>query len=67
MIGYKSVFLVMLFGFIIHWLPVNFKTWYRTSFVNAHPLVQAMISVLVIIFIYQILSADLQPFIYFAF
>ena len=67
MTGYKNVFLAMLSGFIIHWLPVNLKAWYRTNFANAHPVIQAMISVLVIIFIYQILSADLQPFIYFAF
>ncbi|MEQ9232323.1 MAG: MBOAT family O-acyltransferase, partial [Cyclobacteriaceae bacterium] len=66
-VGYKNVFGVMLFGFIIHWLPVTTKEWYRATFVKAPLLVKALISVLAIVFIYQILSADLQPFIYFAF
>jgi len=66
-IGYKNVFIVMLGGFIIHWLPVTTKDWYKSTFVKAPHFVQALISVLAIIFIYQILTADLQPFIYFAF
>ncbi len=66
-VGYKNVFGVMLLGFIIHWLPVSTKNWYRTTFVNSSIFVKALISLLAIIFIYQILSADLQPFIYFAF
>ena len=65
--GYSNVFFVMLFGFIIHWLPVSTKKWYRSSFVKAHPFIQALISLLAIIFIYQVLSAELQSFIYFAF
>lgn len=66
-LGYKNIFIVMLGGFVIHWLPVNTKNWYRTTFVNAPYLIQALITVLAIVFIYQILTADLQPFIYFAF
>ncbi len=67
LVGYKNVFIVMLGGFIIHWLPVTTKEWYKGTFVKAPLFVKALISLLAIIFIYQILSADLQPFIYFAF
>ena len=66
-VGYKSVFFVILLGFIIHWLPVKTKEWYRSLFVQSHIAIKVLISLLAIIFIYQILSADLQPFIYFAF
>lgn len=66
-VGHKNIFIVMLSGFVIHWLPVRTKDWYRTTFVKAPYLVQALISLLAIVFIYQILTADLQPFIYFAF
>jgi len=67
LMGYSSVFLVMLGGFIIHWLPVSTKDWYRGWFVRSSILTQALISLLAILFIYQIISADMQPFIYFAF
>jgi alginate O-acetyltransferase complex protein AlgI len=66
-VGYKNVFIVMLLGFIIHWLPVPTKDWYRNWFVGTSIFTKAVISLVAIIFIYQILSADLQPFIYFAF
>ncbi len=65
--GYRWVFGVMLLGFIIHWLPEAWKQWYRTAFVNSPWVVKVFIGLLTIVFIYQILSADLQPFIYFAF
>lgn len=67
LIGYKNVFFVMLAGFVIHWLPVSTKDWYRNWFVHSSIFLKAIISLLAILFIYQILSADLQPFIYFAF
>lgn len=65
--GFRYVFLVMLVGFIIHWLPVRTKDWYRGLFVRSHVSVKIGACVLTIFFIYQVLSADLQPFIYFAF
>ncbi len=65
--AYYKVFLVMLAGYIIHWLPVRTKTWYRESFI-AFPLpVKIVLSSLVILIIYQTMSSDLQAFIYFQF
>ncbi len=65
--AYHKVFLVMLTGYIIHWLPVRVKTWYRESFI-AFPLpAKIIVSALIIFGIYQTMSADLQAFIYFQF
>ncbi len=65
--GFWNVFLVMLLGMIIHWLPSKWKTGYRNAFVNAHWLLQIVIAFLSVVAAYQVLSANLQPFIYFAF
>jgi alginate O-acetyltransferase complex protein AlgI len=67
LVAYSSVFWVLLVGFIIHWLPTRTKENYRRAFVRSPLVVKLAISMVVIIFIYQVLSADLQPFIYFAF
>lgn len=65
--GFKWPFLVMLIGFIIHWLPVTTKTWYRETFVATPIWVKVLAGFFTAFFIYQILTADMQPFIYFAF
>ena len=65
--AYDKVFLVMLIGYVIHWLPVRIKTWYRESFI-AFPLpAKILVSALIVFGIYQTMSADLQAFIYFQF
>ncbi len=64
---FSIVFWVMLAGYIIHWLPSSWKMWYRHAFINL-PLVGKMaVGFGVFVLIYQVMSADLQPFIYFAF
>lgn len=65
--GFRWPFLVMLLGYLIHWIPTSGKTRYRELFVAAPLWQKIMAAVLTVFFIYQILSADLQPFIYFAF
>lgn len=68
MIGsYKSVFGVMLLGFIVHWLPENWKVAYRNWFINTPVYLKIIITALIIFIIYQSISAELQPFIYFQF
>jgi hypothetical protein len=57
----------MLAGYVIHWLPVKVKTWYRETFI-AFPLpVKIVVSTLIIFGIYQTMSSELQAFIYFQF
>lgn len=64
---YRAVFLLIVIGMIIHWLPINFKRRYRLSF--ALMPIPAMVAVIVaaVFVIYQFITADLQAFIYFQF
>ena len=65
--AYKKVLLLLVFAFIIHWLPANFKNKYRVTFANLPSWAIALVVLLVVFFIYQFQTFDLQPFIYFAF
>ena len=65
--GYWQVLLVMFAGFFIHLLPSKWKHWYRNKFASAPLVSQLCFCVFAVILLYQILSADLQPFIYFQF
>ncbi len=66
-IAYKNVFGLLLFAYIIHWLPSPFKKWYKETF-SELPLWLMVIIVVVVVFgIYQFQTFELQPFIYFQF
>lgn len=65
--SYWKVFTVILLGMIIHWIPENFKSFYRKKFIEFPIPLMAVITLLVVFFCYQITSAELQPFIYFQF
>ena len=65
--GYPAVFLLMLLGFVLHFLPDTWEQW-GTKKVTALPLVgKAVLLVALIYVVIQIKSADVQPFIYFQF
>lgn len=66
-VGYKYVFLAMLIGFIIHWLPSKTKSWYRTIFIKLPNYAKISVAVITVFVIIQFISSDLQPFIYFQF
>ena len=64
---YRWVVLMFVAGMIIHWLPTNWKRRYRLWF-SAMPLWLMVLAVaLAILVIYQFVTADVQPFIYFQF
>ena len=64
---YRWVVAMFVAGMIIHWLPTNWKRRYRLWF-SAMPLWLMVIVVCVaIVVIYQFVSAEMQPFIYFQF
>ena len=65
--AYWKVFLMMIFGLAIHWLPEKTKVWYREWFINTPIWMKILICATVVFVIYQSLSAGLQPFIYFQF
>ena len=62
-----KVFLVMLMGYFIHWLPSWFKDWYKERFIATPLWAKVAISFLAVFAIYQVMSADMLPFIYFQF
>ena len=68
-IGIFVVFLglIILIGMIIHWLPTNWKRRYRLWF-TAMPLwLMTIVVCVALVVIYQFVSAEMQPFIYFQF
>jgi len=67
LIAYKWVFVVMLFGFFIHWLSEKWKQRIQNCFINSPLWLQAVIATVVVIVVYQSVSSDMQPFIYFQF
>ncbi|MDD3741839.1 MAG: MBOAT family protein, partial [Bacteroidales bacterium] len=67
MSAYYKVWLMMLFGFITHWLSYSFKDKWRDRFINMSHWSQAILSAIIIFIIYQSICADMQAFIYFQF
>ena len=67
LVSYRTVLLVMLVGYLIHWLPERLKTGYRTIFSNSPIPVMGLGVVVAVFLLYQAMSADMQPFIYFQF
>jgi alginate O-acetyltransferase complex protein AlgI len=67
LLSYWKVFAIMLFGFILHWLPGALKDKGMNWFIATPVYQKAIISSLVVFIIYQAVSAGLQPFIYFRF
>ena len=67
MYHYRNVFILIAIGLIIHWLPENFKRRYRIWFAKIPILLMIVVCALIVFVIYQFITADLQPFIYFQF
>ena len=64
---YRNVFLMIILGMVIHWLPENFKRRYRIWFAKMPLPLMVVVCVLIVFVIYQFITADLQSFIYFQF
>ncbi|GAA0725624.1 MBOAT family protein [Aquimarina litoralis] len=64
---YRLVFIVMLIGYITHWLPYKTKDWILDQFVKSNIVIKGLIATIVAIICYQTYAADFQPFIYFQF
>jgi hypothetical protein len=58
---------VFLIGMVIHWLPERFKRRYRLWFAQLPLWLMLPLVVLGVFIVYQFITADLQPFIYFQF
>ena len=65
--AYHNVFLLFVAGMVIHWLPTNFKRRYRICFARMPLPAMFLVVVLTVFVLYQFITAEMQPFIYFQF
>ncbi|MDR1830590.1 MAG: MBOAT family protein [Candidatus Fibromonas sp.] len=64
---YKNVLIVLLAGFIMHFLPDRFAQWSQKIFIAMPIPAKAIIIGLVLWLVYATASSEVQPFIYFQF
>ena len=64
---YWMPFLLFALGMVVHWLPVRLKRRYRLAFARLPLWAMALVVVAAVFVVYQFITADLQPFIYFQF
>lgn len=65
--GYSTVLLVILAGYLIHWIPENIKEKYRLAFAGMPVPAMAVTVIVAVFLLYQAMSSEMQPFIYFQF
>ena len=65
--AYAPVFGLILLGFLVHWLPQNWKLKVQEIFSATPDIGKAAIIALVVLGLYQVHTAGVQPFIYFQF
>jgi len=65
--GYAVVFAVILAGYLIHWIPESFKQNYRERFAILPKPAMAAVVIIAVFCVYQLISGEMQPFIYFQF
>lgn len=65
--SYWKPLLLILIGYIIHWLPVKFKDSIRECFIKTPIAIQLLAAIITAVLLYQFKTADIQAFIYFQF
>jgi alginate O-acetyltransferase complex protein AlgI len=65
--AYRFVFFLILLGYLIHWIPEKTKIAYRTWFASQSFVVMGFLAIIAIFMMYQLMSGEMQPFIYFQF
>ena len=66
-LAYDKVFALFVLGMFVHWLPENWKRRYRIRFARMPLPLMAVAVVVAVFIIYQFVTAEMQPFIYFQF
>jgi alginate O-acetyltransferase complex protein AlgI len=64
---YSSVFVVMLFGYIVHWLPSKIKLAWEYRFERFSLSMKIFSVTLLLVILYQAISDVSKPFVYFQF
>lgn len=62
--GYKIVFILLVLGYVLHFIPGRVSTYIKELMKKMHPLILTIILALFIIVAIQFKSADVAPFIY---
>lgn len=65
--NYRGAFIMFAIGMAVHWLPTRFKRRYRLWFAATPLWLMALATATAVFVVYQFITADLQPFIYFQF
>ncbi|MDR2585325.1 MAG: MBOAT family protein [Prevotellaceae bacterium] len=65
--GYLAIFVLFLVGYVLHFTPEKWELKTQKFVINTHFMVKAIILIVIIWFVMQIKSAEIQPFIYFQF
>jgi alginate O-acetyltransferase complex protein AlgI len=65
--GYTPTFILLILGYIMHYLPRSYENSTANIIAKLHPVLQGLLLAIVIWLCAQIQSAELQPFIYFQF
>jgi D-alanyl-lipoteichoic acid acyltransferase DltB (MBOAT superfamily) len=65
--GYRYVLAVIAAGYLIHWIPERFKAAYRKVFSEMPVPAMAGVVIVAVFLLYQAMSSEMQPFIYFQF
>ena len=64
---YQAVFWIMLFGFIVHWLPDSVKKLWEKAFTRLSLPLQAVAVSIIVFLLYQAVGAESAPFVYLQF
>jgi alginate O-acetyltransferase complex protein AlgI len=65
--AYGNVFIMIVVGYIIHFLPESVKESYRGVFIRIPLAAKFAVIMLIAVMLYQLQSAEILPFIYFRF
>lgn len=65
--NFWEVFVLMSIAFVVHWLPKNIKFKIRKTFIKSPVPVKVFIVIFCLFAIYQTMSSEMKPFIYFQF
>ena len=67
MAGFDTALYVMIFGYILHWLPSKVKEIGERKFTALPMVLQSAVVAIILIIIYQAFSDTFKPFVYFQF
>jgi alginate O-acetyltransferase complex protein AlgI len=65
--GYKVVLLIMMFGYILHFLPKSFELRTQNAVTSLPLALKVLLMFFVVYIVFQFKSSEIQPFIYFQF